>query len=104
MTIGTHQITVDFWKLPQNIGEYFHLQGKVEQIVLQTILAKTAGTILCVGIDASLGRVAIIGRIQSFCNLRMWEANYRSLVEVVQNLRIESIAIHRHRFEISLIQ
>ena len=55
------EIGVTFRRAPKSIPEELELQGEIQQVVLQAILAEAVGRFLGIRVDAPLGGVAVPG-------------------------------------------
>ena len=89
---------------PEDGGENFKLQREVKQVVLKAIVAETDRAILHVHVNASLGRVPDEGRVQPRADLGVGEANRRRLVQVVEDLGVEPVAVDGEGLEVACIQ
>ncbi len=89
---------------PKLIGENFELQRKIEQVIFETVAAKAAGAVLRICVDAALNGFAKVGGIQPGADFAVRKADNGSLVEIINNLRIEPVAVNRHRFKIAFFQ
>lgn len=65
-------------------------------------IAEQISAFLHILIDTSLSGVAEPGGIHAFADLRVREANDGCLVKVIEDLRIQAVAVDRQRLKISL--
>ncbi|OQA21285.1 MAG: hypothetical protein BWY63_01314 [Chloroflexi bacterium ADurb.Bin360] len=73
---------------PQMFDEDFHLQGEIEQIVLQAILPEMNRAFLRFIIDAELCFLSNPCGFQTWRNIRDRKANHGGFVKIVNNLAI----------------
>src|SRR5215212_3114691 len=104
MTIRARKKIADNVQWPKNVRKYLKLQRKIKQVILQAVFPKADRAFLSICIDTSLGRVAKVSRIESGCNFGIVKTNDRSLIQIVQNLRVHAVAIHGNRFKVTFIQ
>ena len=98
------QILAALGQRPEIAPEDLDLQREVQQVVVQAILAEAAGGLLRVAVDTQLALVAHPCPVQASADLRVWKANHGSLVEVVDDLAVDAVAIDGHRLEVAVLQ
>ena len=59
VAVLAREIGVTFRRAPENIPEEFELQGEIQQVMLQAILAEAIGGFLGIRVDAPLGGIAV---------------------------------------------
>jgi len=84
------------------VYEHFNLERKVEQVVGQAILAEARGAGLGLVVDALLAVFASPGGFEPPADLGVGEADHSGLVEVVNDLAVEAVAVDGHRLEVAL--
>ena len=89
---------------PKVVGKNLILERKVQQVVGETVCAEPLGAFLRFVIDPRLRRLADPRGFQAAGNLGVREADDRSLVEVVKELTVETIALDLDRIEIACVE
>ena len=80
------------------------LQREVQQVVGQAVVAKAHAAFGRFVVDDRLGRVPRPGCLEAGADLGVREADDRRLVEVVENLAVEPVAVDRDAGEIALVE
>lgn len=80
------------------------MQGKVEQVVFKTERTETVGAFLRILIGASLRGIADPGRVEALADFGVRKSDGRGFIEVIEDLRIEAVAVNRDRREETFVQ
>ena len=86
------------------VYKHFNLEREVEQVVSQAVLAEAGGAGLGLVVDAFLAVFASPGCLESLADLGVGEADHSGLVEVVNDLAVEAVAVDGHRLEVALVE
>ncbi len=89
---------------PEVAGEHLHLQREVQQPVLQTEAAKGGGAGLHIAVDALLHRFIPGSSPQPIADGEVVETDHSRLVEVVEHLAVDAVAIDLQRIEATVAQ
>ena len=86
------------------LHEYLQLEGEVEKVVGQADLAEASGAGLSFVVYPLLALLASPGNLESLPNLGMGEPDHSGLVEVVDDLAVEPVAVDDNGLEVPLIE
>ena len=84
--------------------KHFDLEREVEQVVGQAVVAEAGSTGLGLVVDAFLAVFASPGCFEPLADLGVGEADHSGLVEVVNDLAVETVAVNGHRLEVALVE
>ncbi|MBV6467183.1 MAG: hypothetical protein PGMFKBFP_02526 [Anaerolineales bacterium] len=104
VTIGTREMVAYHRLRPEEVGENLELEGEVEQVVFETVLAKQCGAGLRVGVDAAPGGVARPRGGETVGDLAVVEADDGGFVQVIYDLRVESVAVNGNGLKEAFVQ
>jgi len=103
MFVAVRQIVMALRRPPQDGAENVELQGEIQQVMLQAVKAEAGGAFLGVSIDPALARVPTPGPRQALPYLSIWKTYRCGLVQVVQHLTVQPIAVDSDRGKETLI-
>ncbi len=72
--------------------------------MFQAVLPEQGGAFLGLLVNVDLGRLAHPGRLEPFCQRGIRETNSGGLVQVIQHLAQQAVAVQVNRFEIALVE
>ena len=84
----------------QVMREDFHLERKIEQVVLQAELAEADGRVLRLSEHDGAAWLSTPGRLEPVADFRVRKTDERCLVEVVENLAVEPGTLEVNAFKI----
>ncbi len=87
---------------PEVLGEDRHLQREIEQVVLETESTESHCTCLRLVVDQSLSLLPHPGTLEARGYLCGSEPNDSRLVEVIEDLAVETVAVDGDRLEVAL--